>query len=84
MIPFGPVIEPEHPGAFLMEDPLISLREGRLLDIPWMTGVTSEEGALKVPGRGNMFSNLFWITKANLYDYFKIPIIRRFYKLIKF
>lgn len=54
MIPFGPVIEPEHPGAFLIEDPLISIREGRLLDVPWMTGVTSQEGALKVPGRNNM------------------------------
>ncbi|XP_011864448.1 PREDICTED: esterase E4 [Vollenhovia emeryi] len=50
MIPFRPVIEPEHPGAFLTEDPLISVREGRLLDIPWMTGVTSDEGALKVAG----------------------------------
>lgn len=50
MIPFRPVIEPKHPGAFLIEDPLISVREGRLLDIPWLTGITSDEGALKVAG----------------------------------
>ncbi|XP_077262131.1 carboxylic ester hydrolase [Temnothorax americanus] len=50
MIPFRPVIEPKHPGAFLTEDPLISVREGRLLDIPWMTGITSDEGALRVAG----------------------------------
>ncbi|XP_011689096.1 PREDICTED: venom carboxylesterase-6-like [Wasmannia auropunctata] len=50
MIPFRPVIEPKHPGAFLIEDPLISVREGRLLDIPWMTGITSEEGTLRVAG----------------------------------
>lgn len=54
MVPFRPVIEPEHPGAFLTEDPLISIREGRLLDIPWMTGITSDEGALKVAGRINI------------------------------
>lgn len=50
MISFRPVIEPAHPGAFMMEDPLISVREGRLLDVPWMTGITSEEGALRVAG----------------------------------
>ncbi|XP_072760700.1 carboxylic ester hydrolase isoform X2 [Anoplolepis gracilipes] len=50
MIPFKPVIEPKHVGAFLTEDPLISARQGHLADIPWMTGTTSEEGSLKVPG----------------------------------
>ncbi|XP_076232205.1 carboxylic ester hydrolase [Calliopsis andreniformis] len=50
MIPFRPVIEPEHPGAFLTEDPAIASKNGRLSDIPWMTGVTSEEGALVAPG----------------------------------
>jgi len=56
MIPFRPVIEPEHPGAFLIEDPLISVRKGRLLDIPWMTGITSEEGSLRVAGRATCFN----------------------------
>ncbi|XP_076548202.1 carboxylic ester hydrolase [Osmia lignaria lignaria] len=50
MIPFRPVIEPVHPGAFLTEDPAISSKHGRLSDIPWMTGITSEEGSLIVPG----------------------------------
>lgn len=56
MIPFRPVIEPEHPGAFLIEDPLISIREGRMLDIPWMTGFNSGEGAIKVAGKDNINS----------------------------
>ncbi|XP_031841726.1 carboxylic ester hydrolase [Nomia melanderi] len=50
MIPFRPVVEPIHPGAFLTEDPAVSSKNGRLMDIPWMTGITSEEGALVVPG----------------------------------
>lgn len=49
MIPFRPVIEPEHPGAFITEDPFVATKAGHLVDIPWMTGVTSEEGSLKVP-----------------------------------
>ncbi|XP_076277825.1 carboxylic ester hydrolase-like [Lasioglossum baleicum] len=50
MIPFRPVVEPKHPGAFLTEDPAISSRNGRMMDIPWMTGVTSEEGSIIAPG----------------------------------
>lgn len=50
MIPFRPVIEPVHPGAFLTEDPVISSKHGRVLDIPWMTGITSQEGSLVAPG----------------------------------
>ncbi|XP_067207617.1 carboxylic ester hydrolase isoform X2 [Linepithema humile] len=60
LIPFRPVIEPKHPGAFITEDPVISVREGRLADVPWMTGITSEEGSLKVPGiyGGNLVKRL--------------------------
>ncbi|XP_043477786.1 venom carboxylesterase-6-like [Leptopilina heterotoma] len=47
MIPFRPVIEPNHPGAFLKEDPAISLKDGNIADIPWMTGISSHEGAIK-------------------------------------
>ncbi|XP_076162457.1 carboxylic ester hydrolase [Ptiloglossa arizonensis] len=50
MIPFRPVIEPVHPGAILTEDPAVASKHGRLLDIPWMTGITSEEGSIVVPG----------------------------------
>uniref|UniRef100_A0A348G5Z4 Carboxylic ester hydrolase n=1 Tax=Odontomachus monticola TaxID=613454 RepID=A0A348G5Z4_ODOMO len=49
MIPFRPVIEPNHPGAFLSENPIISAKHGHIADIPWMTGITSEEGSLRVP-----------------------------------
>lgn len=51
MIPFRPVIEPDHPGAFLTEDPVIATQNGHLTDIPWMTGVTSHEGSIKVAGK---------------------------------
>lgn len=51
MIPFRPVIEPNHPGAFLVEDPVISTKHGRIADIPWMAGITSEEGSLRVPSK---------------------------------
>lgn len=57
MIPFKPVIEPKHVGAFLTEDPLISVRQGRLADIPWMMGITSEEGSLKVAGENNILES---------------------------
>lgn len=50
MIPFRPVIEPVHPGAFLTGEPAFLTKHGQLLDIPWMTGLTSQEGALKAPG----------------------------------
>ncbi|XP_043595454.1 venom carboxylesterase-6-like [Bombus pyrosoma] len=49
-IPFKPVIEPVHPGAFITEDPVVMSRNGRLSDIPWMTGIMSEEGSLLAPG----------------------------------
>ncbi|XP_057318500.1 venom carboxylesterase-6-like [Microplitis mediator] len=50
MIPFKPVIEPNHPGAFLNEEPAESLKNGNMADIPWMTGFNSHEGTLKVAG----------------------------------
>lgn len=50
MIPFRPVIEPDHEGAFLTDDPALLMKYGRLSDIPWMTGITSQEGSLRVPG----------------------------------
>ena len=54
MIPFRPVIEPDHSGAFLKEDPAISLKNGtKMSDIDWMTGVTSHEGAIRTAGMYN-------------------------------
>lgn len=46
MVPFPPVIEPEHDGAFITEDPRFK-KNMHGNDIPWMTGITSEEGAMK-------------------------------------
>ncbi|XP_012224498.2 esterase E4-like [Linepithema humile] len=46
LIPFVPVIEPEHLGAFLTEDPTISVQKGHIADVPWITGINSEEGSL--------------------------------------
>nr|QCC89025.1 carboxylesterase 10 [Meteorus pulchricornis] len=50
MIPFRPVIEPNHPGAFLNKEPAESIKTGDMADIPWMTGFNSQEGAIKVAG----------------------------------
>lgn len=46
MVPFPPVVEEKHDEAFLTEAPRFNLNlHGN--KIPWMTGVTSEEGAMK-------------------------------------
>nr|XP_012224497.1 PREDICTED: esterase FE4-like [Linepithema humile] len=49
LVPFRPVIEPEHFGAFLTEDPIISVQKGHVADVPWITGIDSEEGSLLAP-----------------------------------
>ncbi|CAH1730140.1 unnamed protein product [Chironomus riparius] len=46
MVPFPPVVEHEHEGAFITENPRFVMNPHGL-NIPLMTGVTSEEGALK-------------------------------------
>lgn len=45
MVPFPPVVEPRHEGAFITEDPRFAIPHGQ--NIPWLTGITSEEGLLK-------------------------------------
>jgi carboxylesterase type B len=46
MVPFPPVIEHVHEGAFITENPrFVTKVHGN--DIPFMTGLTSEEGVLK-------------------------------------
>ncbi|XP_065200318.1 esterase FE4-like [Planococcus citri] len=42
--PFGPVVEPESPNAFLSAHPLELLVNGKVKDLPWMTSVTEKEG----------------------------------------
>lgn len=46
MIPFPPVVEPDLPGAFITKHPRDEY-EPHALALPWMTGLTMDEGALK-------------------------------------
>lgn len=46
MIPFPPVVEPDLPGAFITQHPR-DVYEPHAISIPWMTGLTSDEGAMK-------------------------------------
>lgn len=50
MIPFKPVIELPHEGAFLTEHPADIIRSGRAPNIPFITGLNSEDGALRAAG----------------------------------
>lgn len=47
MIPFPPVVEPNLPGAFIIHHPrdVKQLPNGNA--IPWMAGLTLDEGAMK-------------------------------------
>lgn len=47
VIPFRPVIEPNHANAFLKEDPYESLENGNINDVPWLTGINAHEGAIR-------------------------------------
>lgn len=52
MIPFRPVIEPpntEH--AFLPEDPEDVIKSGRSAQVPWITGINTEDGTLRAACR---------------------------------
>ncbi|XP_050072058.1 juvenile hormone esterase [Anopheles maculipalpis] len=46
MIPFPPVVEPDVPGAFITKHPRDEY-EPHAIGLPWMTGLTLDEGALK-------------------------------------
>ena len=46
MVPFPPVVEPEGKGAFITKHPR-DVEEPHGLTIPFMTGITADEGALK-------------------------------------
>lgn len=47
MIPFKPVVEGKVEGAFLTEAPRDVARSGGLANVPWITGVVTQDGALK-------------------------------------
>lgn len=46
MIPFPPVVEPNLPGAFISEHPR-DVKTPHAISIPWMGGLTADEGAMK-------------------------------------
>lgn len=46
-IPHKPVIEPELPGAFLTKPPLDIIKSGGLAQVPYINGITTDDGALK-------------------------------------
>lgn len=46
MIPFPPVVEPNVAGAFITKHPR-DVSDPHSLGLPWMTGLTLDEGALK-------------------------------------
>ncbi|KAF2902649.1 hypothetical protein ILUMI_03534 [Ignelater luminosus] len=50
IIPFKPVIEPSIEGAFIVEDPIDTIKSGKSAQIPFITGVTTEEGAIRSAG----------------------------------
>lgn len=50
MIPFKPTVEHPHPGAFLPAHPFEIIKSGNATKVPWMTGVNTEDGALRATG----------------------------------
>lgn len=45
---FAPVVEDDTEGSFLPDNPLNILKSGKYANVPWITGVNSAEGALRV------------------------------------
>lgn len=62
MIPFPPVVEPDLPGAFITQHPR-DVYEPHSISIPWMTGLTSEEGAMKSARK----LTLFYVCQINYF-----------------
>lgn len=58
MVPFPPVVEIDLPGAFITKHPRDEINpHGK--SIPWIVGITTDEGALKSAGRSNLGLNKF-------------------------
>ncbi|KAF2902651.1 hypothetical protein ILUMI_03536 [Ignelater luminosus] len=47
LIPFKPVIEPNVKGAFITEDPIDIIKSGKSAEVPFITGLTTDDGAIK-------------------------------------
>uniref|UniRef100_A0A1Y1NDS8 Carboxylic ester hydrolase n=1 Tax=Photinus pyralis TaxID=7054 RepID=A0A1Y1NDS8_PHOPY len=46
-IPYRPVIEPKLHGSFISDHPLHIIKSGKFNHVPYMNGVTTEDGAIK-------------------------------------
>ncbi|XP_071052670.1 juvenile hormone esterase-like isoform X2 [Onthophagus taurus] len=71
MIPFKPVVEPKIKEAFLSEHPIDIIKSGGVYDVPWITGLTTDEGSLRVPG---IFANEHLVEELNQYFDKVVPI----------
>lgn len=80
MIPFKPVVEHEHEGAFLTAHPTEIIKSGKSAKIPWMTGVNTDDGALRAAG---IFANNYIL--GDLEDEFNrvVPISLLYDKIAK-
>ncbi|KAK5647002.1 hypothetical protein RI129_005466 [Pyrocoelia pectoralis] len=76
MIPFPPVIEPKSPGAFLSQHPTDIIRSGKSAPVPWITGLNTEDGALRAPG---IYANPHLVKQLDT-NFNKIVPISLFYK----
>lgn len=51
MTPFGPVVEKAGDAPFITRSPVEYLSSGDMQDLPWITGVVSEEGLIPIAGK---------------------------------
>lgn len=65
MIPFRIVAEPNHSEAFINDLPLNIVKSGNISDIPWMTGITSHEGAIMVAPLLHGFGERSYVKQLN-------------------
>lgn len=93
MIPFKPVIEPKSKKAFLSKDPIKLLKSGQFSQVPFITGFTTEDGAIKSSALYNdsnlikELNNNFNVLSPHLFQYnnsdgskdYLGPTIRRYY-----
>lgn len=80
MIPFKPCVEPKHVGAFLSQHPIEIIKSGEAAKIPWMTGVNSDDGALRAV---SILANAYLLRDFN--DEFNrlVPISLLYDKLVE-
>lgn len=67
MIPFPPVVEPDLAGAFIAVHPK-DIPRPHGISIPWLTGLTSDEGAMK-SARMLRYSDSAHVTPNSIFMY---------------